>query len=151
DVRPHGNVLPGLEIERIENDTGGKVHRAGSRNADGGDLRHGKLRGLDRGANRFAHALQTELLAALRFRGEADGAQWQPGAIDDAALHRRAADVQSDKQRQGTHASDLTAGARICQRKSLPCAGVRATCYSLARIFFSSRSNSDASRPARVR
>ena len=96
DVLPHGDVLPRLEVRRVEDDAGGDVHRAGRRDADGGDLVEAQFGRFDGGADRLAHALKAELLAAVRLGRQTDGAEGAAGVVHDARFHARAAHVQTD-------------------------------------------------------
>src|SRR5437588_48659 len=79
-----GDVLPRLEVGRVEDQAAGDVHRAGRGDADGGDLFQAEAGGLDRRPDRLAHALQAELLTAVRLGRQADRADHPAAVLDDA-------------------------------------------------------------------
>src|SRR5262249_28753907 len=73
------------------------------RHPDGRDLVEPQSGGGDGLADRLAHPLQAELLAAVRLGGQADGRQRPGVAVHDAALHCGAPDLQADEIQRLTH------------------------------------------------
>jgi hypothetical protein len=112
DVIADGDVLPRLQVGRIEDQAGGDVHGAGRGDANGGDLIEFQPRGGDGLTHRLAHLLQTVLLAEMRLGGDVDRTEDRGGVIDDTALDAGAPNIDAHEKRWLWHDRGLLRAAQ---------------------------------------